>query len=146
MRISVSKVAVVATLGLIPTLGGMSVASAGGDGDVSVQAITSCPSDGYITRGTRCTTLSNGILWIGLGSGGSYANVIYDKKAGGSITGKLGYLRGGSTHYKATETITTDVDASATWSGLANPCYPTNGLLYTGGTTYQTPPATFSSC
>ncbi|MFB7275441.1 hypothetical protein [Streptomyces sp. NPDC056244] len=144
MRISVSKVAIVAILALIPTLGGMSAASAGSEGEAAVRL--SCPSDGYITRGDRCTTLSNGVLQIGLGNGGSYVDVQYDKNSGGAISAQLGYLRAGSTHYTATETITTSVIANSSWSGLANPCYPTNGLLYSGGTTYQTPAAISSSC
>ncbi|MBD0712432.1 MULTISPECIES: hypothetical protein [unclassified Streptomyces] len=108
--------------------------------------MTSCPSDGYITKGDRCTKLSNGYLSIGLGNGGSYISVDYNKTGGSAITGKLGYLRGGSTYYKASQTISTSALAWGEWSGVANPCYPTNGLLYTSGTTYQTPAAISTSC
>ncbi|MDV9186882.1 hypothetical protein R6L23_01335 [Streptomyces sp. SR27] len=142
MRISTSKITGAVALSLIPVLGGISTASAGSTGE----QVTSCPGDGYITRGDRCTKLDNGYLSIHLGSGGSYANVVYRKTAGDPITGKLGFLRGGVISYKASQTISTSVEASAIWSGLANPCYPTNGVLYTSGTTYTTPAATYSTC
>ncbi|MFF8597514.1 hypothetical protein ACF065_01095 [Streptomyces sp. NPDC015232] len=142
MRISASKVAVAAAITLVPVLGAASTASAGTAG----AQVTTCPSDGYITRGDRCTTLSNGYLSIHLGDGGKTILVVYRKTGGSAITGKLGYLRSGNTHYKASQTITTSVEAYAQWAGVANPCYPTNGLLYTSGTTYQTPAATSTSC
>jgi hypothetical protein len=110
---------------------------------VTVTGNYTCPSDGYITRADRCTTLSNGILLISLGSNGTYINVSYDKKSGSAITGKLGYLRTGTNHWGPSKTITTTLIATQTWTGVANGCSPTNGLLYSGSTTYQTPAADY---
>ncbi|MFJ3901793.1 hypothetical protein [Streptomyces sp. NPDC090025] len=72
--------------------------------------------------------------------------MVYRKNGGSTVTAKLGYLRSGNTNYKAPQSMPAGQEFNALWSGLANPCYPTNGLLYSGGTTYQTPAAIPSRC
>lgn len=62
---------------------------------------TSCPRDGYITRGDRCTSLSNGVLSVQTVSAGNYVAVNYYRSSGGSLSAKLGYERSGSTTYSS---------------------------------------------
>lgn len=104
-------------------------------------AVTSCPRDGYITQGDRCTTLDNGFLSIHLANKGTSVHVGYYRKSGGSLTGKLGYERGGSTVYSSNINMSnTPFHYDKTWSA-GSTCNATYGKLYAGGSTYITPPA-----
>lgn len=127
IRVTVVLATVVASLGLgaLPALA----------------AVTSCPSDGYISRGDRCTTLSNGYLSIHLANTGSSVHVGYYRKSGGSLSGQLGYERGGSTVWSSSINMSsTPFHYDRTWSAGSS-CSATYGKLYAGGSTYVTPPA-----
>lgn len=99
----------------------------------------SCPHDGYITNWDVCTELGNGVLLMNSSNKGTYIDVSYDKTGGGSVSCKVGYLRSGTNHWSGTKTCSTSLIASAQWSPSAS-CSPDVGLLFSGGTTYQTPP------
>ncbi|MFJ8982595.1 hypothetical protein [Streptomyces sp. NPDC102282] len=109
---------------------------------VSAQA-WSCPSDGYITKYDRCTKLSNGVLMVGLADGGGTIETGYNKTGGSTVSAKLGYLRTGTNHWGASTSMAADRTYYKLWSGVGSACSGTNGLLYSGGTTYQTPAADF---
>jgi hypothetical protein len=103
---------------------------------------TSCPRDGYITRGDRCTSLSNGVLSVQTVSAGNYVAVNYYRSSGGSLSAKLGYERSGSTTYSSY------IDMSAaprhyerSWSFSASCSAIYGKLLTSGGTLYVTPAA-----
>lgn len=98
-----------------------------------------CPHDGYITDHDVCSELSNGVLLMNATAKGTYIDVSYDKTGGGSVSCKVGYLRSGTNHWSGTKTCSTSLIASAQWSPSAS-CSPNVGLLYSGGSTYQTPP------
>ncbi|MCP3820426.1 hypothetical protein NLX86_20695 [Streptomyces sp. A3M-1-3] len=138
MRISASNVAAIAALALIPTIAGVSSATAGG---AAVQGYWNCPSNGYITPGDRCTQLTNGVLKVSLGDNGSYVDSGYEKTGGSAVTAKVGFLRTGTNRWAASQTMKAGLIYRKNWSPVASPCSPTNGLLYSGGTTYQTPAA-----
>ncbi|GFE17126.1 hypothetical protein Sgleb_51730 [Streptomyces glebosus] len=99
----------------------------------------SCPHDGYITNWDVCTEISNGVLLMNSTGKGTYIDVSYDKKSGGSVSCKVGYLRSGTNHWSSTKKCSTSLIASKQWSPSAS-CSPDVGLLYSGGSTYQTPP------
>jgi hypothetical protein len=103
---------------------------------------TTCPSDGYITKGDRCTTLSNGVLSVRTVSAGNYAAVNYYRKDGGSLSAKLGYERSGSTTYSSYINMsTTPFHYERSWSYSASCAVVYGKLLTSGGTLYITPAA-----
>ncbi|GAA5613278.1 hypothetical protein Spla01_04451 [Streptomyces platensis] len=86
-----------------------------------------------------CTEISNGVLLMNSTGKGTYLDVSYDKKSGGSISRKVGYPRSGTNHWSSTKKCSTSPIASKQWPPSAS-CSPDVGLLYSGGRTYQTPP------
>ncbi|EDY54340.1 conserved hypothetical protein [Streptomyces sviceus ATCC 29083] len=129
MNARIRSVAVVASAALIPLFGA-----------TSAHAVdTSCPSNGYITNWDVCTKLSNGTLYLHETSKGTYVDVEYGKASGSSVSCKLGYLRSGTNHWSPTVTCSTSYQQNYQWSPSAT-CNPDVGLLYSGGTTFQTPP------
>ncbi|MFE9629240.1 hypothetical protein [Streptomyces sp. NPDC006527] len=103
---------------------------------------TSCPSDGYITRGDRCTSLSNGVLYVGTVSAGNWIHVNYYRSSGGSLSAKLGYERSGSSVYSSYINMsTTPSHYERTWSVSASCAVVYGKLLTSGGTLYVTPAA-----
>ncbi|BCK71433.1 hypothetical protein Srufu_053860 [Streptomyces libani subsp. rufus] len=86
-----------------------------------------------------CTEISNGVLLMNSTGKGTYIGVSYDKKSGGSVSCKVGYLRSGTNHWSSTKKCSTSLIASKQWSPSAS-CSPDVGLLHSGGSTYQTPP------
>ncbi|MFF2374932.1 hypothetical protein ACFVUW_11170 [Streptomyces xiamenensis] len=105
----------------------------------------SCSSGGYTNdAGARCTTLSNGILYVRSSSPGTGITVQYDKQGGSSFQGRLGYERSSSNVYEPYRTMTATGTGlySNQWSVSAS-CAPVIGKLnVSGGTTYSTPPRT----
>lgn len=103
---------------------------------------TSCPSDGYISRGDRCTSISNGVLYIGTVSAGNYAAVNYYRSEGGSLSAKLGYERSGSSIYSSYINMSdTPRHYERNWSFSASCSVIYGKLLTSGGTLYVTPAA-----
>ncbi|GGX24614.1 hypothetical protein [Streptomyces lomondensis] len=122
-------------------IGATAIASLGIGALPASAAVTSCPNDGYITRGDRCTTLSNGYLSIHLANSGTYVHVGYYRKSGGSLTGKLGWERGGTNHWSSSINMSkTPFHYDESWSASKS-CSATYGKLYASGQTYATPPA-----
>ncbi|MGM0350876.1 hypothetical protein [Streptomyces sp. Adlamb9] len=87
----------------------------------------------------RCTSLSNGILTVHQGGSGTVGTSYY-KKSGSTVSAKLGYSRGGTSHYASAVSIGSGQTKSHTWS-LGADAYCSNifGLMNSGGSTYQTP-------
>jgi hypothetical protein len=108
----------------------------------SAAGATSCPRDGHITDGDRCTTLDNGVLSVGTVSAGNYVRVNYYRTGGGSLSAKLGYECSGSSVYSGFINMNnTPFHYERSWSPSAS-CAAFYGKLVTsGGTTYITPPA-----
>ncbi|MFB7309929.1 hypothetical protein [Streptomyces sp. NPDC056192] len=138
MRNSIATIAAVSALALVPLLGGAATATAESSGEVGV--LSDCPSDGYITRWDRCTTLSNGIIIVNTDTNGDYIKTQYHKTGGSTVTAKLGYLRSGTNHWATSRSMSAGMWYENSWSVSAS-CSVVNGLLYSGGTTYQTPAA-----
>ncbi|MEV5436512.1 hypothetical protein AB0K80_10815 [Streptomyces sp. NPDC052682] len=108
----------------------------------SAAGATSCPRDGYITKGDRCTTLSNGVLSVGTVSAGNWVSVNYYRKDGGSLSAKLGYERSGSTVYSSYINMSTaPMHYERSWSYSASCAVVYGKLLTSGGTLYITPAA-----
>jgi hypothetical protein len=108
----------------------------------SAAGATSCPSDGYITRGDRCTKLSNGILSVRTVSAGNYVAVNYYRTGGSTLTAKLGYERNGSNTWSGFITMNqTPFHYERSWSPSASCSVVYGKLLTSGGTTYVTPAA-----
>lgn len=103
---------------------------------------TSCPSDGYISRGDRCTSLDNGVLSVRTVSAGNYITVNYYRKSGGSLSAKLGYERSGSSTYSSYINMSTaPFHYERSWSVSASCSVVYGKLLTSGGTLYVTPAA-----
>ncbi|MFB8771465.1 hypothetical protein [Streptomyces broussonetiae] len=103
---------------------------------------TSCPSDGYITRWDRCTSLSNGVLSLRTVSAGNYITVNYYRSSGSSLSAKLGYERSGSSVYSSYINMsTTPFHYERSWSVSASCAVVYGKLLTSGGTLYVTPAA-----
>ncbi|MEU6406980.1 hypothetical protein [Streptomyces sp. NPDC046985] len=100
----------------------------------------SCPSSGHITDWDVCTTLSNGILLLSETQNEDYVGVSYTKKAGSSVTGKLGYVRSGSTHLSPSLTFSAPNEREYDWNASAS-CASTTGELVVGSDVYTTPSA-----
>ncbi|MGW1593013.1 hypothetical protein [Streptomyces sp. NPDC002343] len=107
-----------------------------------------CDSSGYMSDNTpthRCTTLSNGVLahWKAY-SGSTDTTIItaYSKTGGSTISARLGYTLGGSTHYGSYQSISSGNTKSTSWEKTGDYyCSSTVGLLNYSGGTYQTPSA-----
>ncbi|MGV9702976.1 hypothetical protein [Streptomyces sp. NPDC003483] len=108
----------------------------------SASASTYCSSSGYSTTSepmSRCTTLSNGVLYTHQASNGNVTTG-YDKTGGSAISAKLGYSRGGTSHYASAVSISSGQNKSHNWALSASSyCTSTIGLLSYSGGTYQTP-------
>ncbi|WP_328884722.1 hypothetical protein [Streptomyces sp. NBC_00299] len=103
---------------------------------------TSCPSDGYISRWDRCTTISNGVLSVRTVSAGNYITVNYYRGSGGSLSAKLGYERSGNSTYSGYINMSnTPFHYERNWSVSANCSAVYGKLLTSGGTLYVTPAA-----
>ncbi|MFE2943359.1 hypothetical protein ACFXKG_30545 [Streptomyces sp. NPDC059255] len=102
--------------------------------------VTSCPSNGNPGGGQRCTTLSNGVLAVSGVSDGTYVNVNYYRASGGSLTGRLGWERNGTTTWAANRNMSTvPLHYSNQWGPNAS-CNPIIGKLNASGSVYVTPP------
>lgn len=108
----------------------------------SASAVTYCSSSGYTVTSEpmeRCTKLSNGILAVKQSSSGVVATEYY-KSGGSTISAKLGYSRGGNSHYGSYISISSGSTKRQTWSLSASSyCTSTYGLLSYSGGTFQTP-------
>ncbi|AJF70378.1 hypothetical protein [Streptomyces vietnamensis] len=103
---------------------------------------TSCPRDGYITPGDRCTTLSGGILSIQTSSPGSSVYVNYYRTGSGSLSAKLGYERSGVSGYSSYINMSTTPFHYGKLFTYSNSCAVVYGkLLTSGGALYVTPAA-----
>ncbi|MEU7697561.1 hypothetical protein [Streptomyces sp. NPDC039028] len=101
---------------------------------------TSCPRDGYITMGDRCTTLTGGILSVSV-STGNYTNVNYYRTSSGSLSAKLGYERSGVSGYSSYINMSTPMHYNKTFT-FSQSCAAVYGkLLTSGGSLYITPAA-----
>ncbi|ALO94818.1 hypothetical protein SHL15_3708 [Streptomyces hygroscopicus subsp. limoneus] len=107
-----------------------------------------CDSSGYMSDNTpthRCTSLSNGVLahWKAY-SGSTNTTVVtaYSKTGGSTISARLGYNMGGSTHYGSTQSISSGSTKSSSWELTGDYyCSSSVGLLSYSDGTYQTPSA-----
>jgi hypothetical protein len=142
IRSSTRAATAVAVAALLPVLVAPT-AHAASEKIATPAMVTSCPNDGYIDGADVCTTLSNGILLLQRGSGGTYVNVEYNKSGGSTIRATLGYLRSGALHWGTTEYMSAGNVYDYSWSPSAS-CNPDTGEMYvsTTGSTYQTPPTT----
>lgn len=102
---------------------------------------TSCPSNGSIDSWSKCSSLSNGVLFISTTRTGNYVMVSYYRASGGALTARLGWERSGVNHwwaYRNMSTVPLHYDEQA---GITASCSPIIGkLLTSGGSTYATPP------
>jgi hypothetical protein len=104
--------------------------------------MTSCPSDGYVTSGDRCTSLSNGVLSVHTVSAGNYITVTYYRSSGGSLSAKLGYERSGSSIYSSYINMSTAPQYyERSWSVSASCAVVYGKLATSGGSLYVTPAA-----
>ncbi|MGW4599564.1 hypothetical protein ACWEOA_30390 [Streptomyces sp. NPDC004457] len=101
-----------------------------------------CDSSGYTALNVpmqRCTSLSNGVLYVLQASNGNVTTG-YDKTGGSAISAQLGYSRGGTSHYAGAVSISSGQNKSHTWAlSESSYCTSTIGLLSYSGGTYQTP-------
>ncbi|GGT21834.1 hypothetical protein [Streptomyces purpureus] len=103
---------------------------------------TSCPSDGWITKGGRCTKMSNGILSAYTTNTGNYIKVNYYRTGGGALTAKLGYERHSANNWWGFQNMNSVPFHYEQSTGLTASCSAIIGKLYTsGGATYTTPAA-----
>ncbi|MGW8352341.1 hypothetical protein [Streptomyces wedmorensis] len=102
---------------------------------------TSCPRDGYITKGDRCTTLTGGILSVRTSSPGSSVDVNYYRTSSGSLSAKLGYERSGSSVYSSYINMSTPMHYSKLFTYSSSCAVVYGKLLTSGGTLYVTPAA-----
>lgn len=106
---------------------------------------TTCPRDGFITKGDRCTSLSNGVLSVGTVAAGNYVGVNYYRTGGSALSAKLGYERSGSSVYSSYISMNTaPFHYYRGWSYSASCAVVYGKLLTSGGTLYVTPAA--ASC
>ncbi|WP_158712252.1 hypothetical protein [Streptomyces sp. NRRL F-5135] len=102
--------------------------------------VTTCPANGNPGGGQRCSTITNGTLSVAGKSDGSYVHVNYYRKSGGSLSGRVGWERNGSTTWSAKINMSnTPFHYSEQW-GSSRSCNPFIGKLNAGGGTYVTPP------
>jgi hypothetical protein len=101
-----------------------------------------CDSSGYTETNEpmeRCTSLSNGKLFVKQSSSG-VVSTTYSKTGGSTISAQLGYSRSGTSHYASAVSISSGQTKSAKWSLSASAyCTNTIGLLKYSGGSYQTP-------
>ncbi|MGW7287578.1 hypothetical protein ACWGH4_19050 [Streptomyces sp. NPDC054847] len=104
-------------------------------------AVTSCPSDGHLPGGARCSKLSNGVLSAHTTSRGDYIMVGYYRASGGSLTAKLGWERHSTNNWWAYQNMSNTPFHYDKQTGLTASCSAMIGKLYTsGGSSYATPP------
>jgi hypothetical protein len=100
-----------------------------------------CDSAGYTATSepmSRCTSLDNGVLYVHQASNGNVTTG-YDKTGGSAVSAKLGYSRGGTSHYASAVSISSGQNKSHNWAlSESSYCTSTIGLM-SAGSTYQTP-------
>lgn len=140
MLTALRNLGVVVTVAMMPILGAASAQAQTPSHTVRPRVDTSCPHDGYITIGDRCTTLSNGTLYIHNGGSnqGTYVGVDYAKSGGSTLSLKLGYEHSGTNTWGAWENMSAGNDY---WSYFyPATCGAAIGLMYQNSTTqWQTP-------
>lgn len=131
MRRGIRNAIVVSMTAMIPLVSAAPAMAAG---------VTKCPSGGNPGGGQRCTTLSNGVLSVsGLGNG-TFVRVVYYRKSGGSLTGRVGWERNGRNTWDAYRNMrTVPFHYEEQW-GTSKSCNAYIGKLNAGGSTYTTPP------
>ncbi|MFE3072001.1 hypothetical protein [Streptomyces sp. NPDC059247] len=106
----------------------------------SADGATSCPLDGWITEGSRCSKLGNGVLSAYTNNAGNYIKVNYYRTGGGSLTARIGYERLGVNNYWANQNMNLAPFHYERSTALSASCSSIIGKLYTnGGATYTTP-------
>ncbi|MFF7441110.1 hypothetical protein [Streptomyces sp. NPDC008122] len=108
----------------------------------SAAGAKSCPSDGWITRWDRCSTLSNGVLSVSTNTTGTSVGVAYWRSSGGALTAKLGYERNSTNYWFPYRNMSTVPLLYQEQASITASCGAIIGKLYTsGGATYTTPAA-----
>ncbi|MFK4064529.1 hypothetical protein [Streptomyces sp. NPDC029674] len=119
---------------------------AAADGPVMLRS-AGCPGDGYSgSANSRCTSLTSGALFHSKYHPNANNGAIrtwYKKTGGSAITVKLGYNKGGTTHYGAAVRQTSGTTKSKTWTtSYDGICSSTVGIMSVSGQgTFQTPSA-----
>ncbi|MEU4199588.1 hypothetical protein AB0F64_06515 [Streptomyces sp. NPDC026294] len=109
----------------------------------AVALAAGCPGSGQIDRNYTCTSLSSGVLFHRKYTN-DVASTWYTKTSGGTISARLGYNRGGSSHYGAKFSQSSGTTKTSTWNGV-DYCSSTVGMLTVDGQqTFQTPLASCS--
>lgn len=121
-------------------VGATTVASLGIGALPAYAGATSCPRDGGLPGGAKCSTIGNGVLSIYPTSNGTSVYVNYYRTAGGALTAKLGVERGSVNYWWANRNMSTVPFHYSESRSMTASCSVMIGKLYTsGGTTYTTP-------
>ncbi|MFF2127493.1 hypothetical protein ACFVW1_19235 [Streptomyces olivochromogenes] len=101
-----------------------------------------CDSSGYTATNepmSRCTTLTNGILYAHQSSNDKISTQ-YSKTGGSSVSVRLGYSYRGSMHYSSYFSIDKGDTVTKQFSpGTGTYCQSMTGVLNYSGGTFQTP-------